>query len=83
MTANITSKCISYFFKQNTVKPCLSKLLQSDIFLIFKFILLTPRKATEALYIRQEIMPTCFRRCQDIAVRLKFFILFYRDMTEI
>ena len=41
--------------------------------------LLTDRKAPEALYIGQAITPTCFRRCQDIAVRLKF----NRDMTLI
>ena len=43
-----------------------------SIFFIFIFIsifiLLTRRKATEALYIGYAITPTCFRRCQDIAV---------------
>ena len=56
------------------------------IFSISIFILLTRRKATETLYIGQAVTPTCFRRCQDIAVRLKFFILvfqFYKDMTQI
>ena len=43
------------------------------IFLFFYFfsifILLTRRKATEALIHRVSNYPTCFRRCQDIAVR--------------
>ena len=43
---------------------------------IFKFILLTGRKATEALYIGHAITPICFRKCLNIAVRLKFYILF-------
>ena len=34
------------------------------------FILLTRRKATKALYIGQANTRTCFRRYQDIAVRL-------------
>ena len=50
------------------------------------FILLTHWKAMEAPYIGRAITLTCFRRCQDIAVLLKFVILvfqIYRDMTEI
>ena len=41
------------------------------------FILLIRRKATEVRYIGQAITPTCFRRCQDIAVRWKLFIWFF------
>ena len=44
---------------------------------ISKFIFLTCRKASETLYIEQAITPTCFRRCQDIAVRLKFFYFLF------
>ena len=40
------------------------------IYIIFVFIPVTRWKATEALYVGQAITPTCFRRCQDIAVRL-------------
>ena len=39
------------------------------------FILLTHRKAVEALIRRKSNYPTCFGKCQDIAVWLKFFIL--------
>ena len=35
--------------------------------------LLSPRKASEALYLEQTISPTCFQRCQDVVVRLKLF----------
>ena len=35
-------------------------------------ILLTRRKATEAPIQGQAITPTCFRKCQDIAVSFKF-----------
>ena len=43
------------------------------------FILLTRRKATEALMRRVSNYPDMFWRCQDIAVRLKF----NGDMTKI
>ena len=51
----------------------------SDELFIFIFILLTRRKAIEALIHRQTITPTCFQRCQDIAVHLQI----NRDMTVI
>ena len=45
-----------------------------SLYRLYIYILLTCRKMSEALYIGQAITPTCFRRCQEIAVRLKFFI---------
>ena len=47
------------------------RLAECTLFFISVFILLTRRKATDTLYIRQAITPNCFRRCQDIAVRLQ------------
>ena len=46
---------------------------------IFLFILLTHRKASKALYIRQlsSNYSDCFWKFQDIAVRLKFFVCFF------
>ena len=40
------------------------------------FILMTRRKVREMLMHRANNSPTCFQRCQDIAVRLKFLIWF-------
>ena len=41
-------------------------------YFIFIFILLARRKVSEALNIRQAIVPTCIQRCQNTAIRLKF-----------
>ena len=44
--------------------------------------LLTCRKVSEALYIGQANSLTCFQRCQNIAVQLKFFILVFWRYDE-
>ena len=57
------------------LKAC--PLLIYSIFFISMFILLTCRKASEGLYIKQAITLTCFWSCQDIIVQFKFFILVF------
>ena len=47
------------------------------LFFYIPFIVNRGRKETEAQYIGKAITPTCFRKGQDIAVRLKFFILVF------
>ena len=49
-------------------------------YFVFIFILLTRMKATETLYIGQAITLACFRRCQDIAVRLKCFYFIFMEI---
>ena len=56
-----------------------STLLHVFLYFISAFILLTRKKAMEALIHRVAITPTGFWKWQDIAVRLKF----NRDMIEI
>ena len=57
----------------------------SENYFLSLFILLTRRKVSVTLYFRY--IPTYFRRCQDIVVRLKFlfdFLIFsFIDTTEI
>ena len=45
-------------------------------FISIFIILLTRRKAMQAICIEQAITSTCFRRCQKIAERLKFLFGF-------
>ena len=59
-------------------KDCCGAAVADFIFHLYgKFILLTCRKESKVLYIRPAITPNCFRKCQDIAIRLKILILFF------
>ena len=75
------------FFKTRKLMKAFSyKIQYSHIHFIISshfisiFIFLTHRKAQ---YTRQAITPTCFRRCHDIAFRLKCFICFLFSFLEI
>ena len=58
----------------------MSHMVYRDLFLFHLnicYIFLTCRKV---LYTEQAIIPTCFRRCQDIVVQFKVFILVFSSI---
>ena len=67
--------------KEEVVALCVTTFAHSDSLFNFLFSFVfsfscLAEKASEALYLGQAIIPTFLRRCQDIAVRLKFLFLF-------